>query len=230
MPSEGYEFRKWREKRDLIKNPNNFPYAKLEQSEDKYAKVESVLKDEYHPDSDISITYLWSDPKTQQFINTAYQNEPVNTSWFKYGKIPLSEGMTQIGNLMDGTPVRILVNSGATKAMINLNLYKKSKMLKQYPVFKIPTRKIHAANDQIIFCRKALKFPITIAGHTFEIIALLMPFTKEHDFIIGVKTMTELEATLDVARLEFQFRKRSIPINSNKTFSILPRKTVVFEA
>ncbi len=46
-----------------------------------------------------------------------YQNEPVNTSWFKYGKIPLSEGMTQVGNLLDGTPVRILVDSGATKAM-----------------------------------------------------------------------------------------------------------------
>ncbi len=39
MPSEGYEFTKWKEKRDLIKNPNNFPYAELGQFEDKYTKV-----------------------------------------------------------------------------------------------------------------------------------------------------------------------------------------------
>ncbi len=64
----------------------------------------------------------------------------------------------------------------------------------------------------------------------FEIIALLMPFTKEHDFIIGVKTMTELEAMIDVARLEFLFRKRSIVLRNDKTFSIPPQKTVVFEA
>ncbi len=138
--------------------------------------------------------------------------------------------MTQVGHLLDGTLMRVLVDSGATKAMVNMNTYKRNKLLKEYPCFRIPTRKVRAANNQIMFCRNILKFPIKICGHVFKIIALLMPFTKEHDFIIGVKTMTELEATIDVARLEFLFRKRSIALRNDKTFSIPPQKTVVFKA
>ncbi len=95
-PSEGYEFRKWKGKRDLTKNPINYPQAELEQTEDKYARIGSTLKDEYHPDIDISTTYLWSEQDASSDISN--HEERGASSWFRYGKFPLSEGMTQVGH------------------------------------------------------------------------------------------------------------------------------------
>ena len=227
--TSGHRYKKWRAKRQLVRNPNNYPYSQLEQSEDKYMGVDCSLKETYDPEVDISTTYLWSKTTTKTFFDSSEPDQSTS-SWFRYGKIPLTEKMTQTGNLDDGTPVRILFDSGATKAMVNKNFYNKSQILQKCPVFKIPTHRIKAANDQIILAKQALKFPITIAGHTIEIIAFLLPFTQDYDFIMGVKSMTELEGILDVRRMEFAFKQRSVPLLIDKDTIIPPGKSGTFEA
>ena len=60
--------------------------------------------------------------------------------------------------------------------------------------------------------KEAIEFLISFGGHTFEIIAYLLPFSTAFDFIFGPKTMTETEGKRYYSKLEFKFKKRSVGI------------------
>ena len=53
---------------------------------------------------------------------------------------------------------------------------------------------------------------ISFGGHTFEVIAYLLPFSTAFDFIFGLKTMTEIEGKSNYSKLEFNFKIRSVGI------------------
>ena len=220
---KGGRLKRWLLKNPKNLNPNNDTSTWDSHAHDKYMRVDSALKDTYDPSVDISTTYLWSDPATTSEIQ-----DP--NSWFRRGTIRLTDNSNCKGVLADDTPVRILFDTGATKAMINKKLYAKSSLLHSYPLFKFPTQKIRVANDQIIKVSEALKFPITIDGHLFEFVAFLMPFTTQYDFIVGNKNMIELEGNLDMGRCEFTFAKRSIPLRSLTNVSVPPGKGAWIEA
>ena len=57
---------------------------------------------------------------------------------------------------------------------------------------------------------------ISFGGHTFEIIAYLLPFSTAFDFIFGLKTMTEIEGKSNYSKLEFKFKKGSVGITPLK--------------
>ena len=77
-----------------------------------------------------------------------------------------------------------------------------------------------------MIAKEATKFFIFFfEGHTFEIIAYLLPFSTSLDFIFGLKTMTEIEGK----KLEFQFKKRSTGITPSKDIHLPVGKTTTFD-
>ena len=61
--------------------------------------------------------------------------------------------------------------------------------------------------------------------HVFEFIEYLADMSETFDFVIGQKSMYELEATVDYNNLAFTFLKRSLPVYAVDNFTVKPGKT-----
>ena len=66
---------------------------------------------------------------------------------------------------------------------------------------------------------------IKFHGHVFEFIAYLADMSDTFDFVIGQKSMYELDATVDYNNLAFTFLKRSLPIFAKEDYTIKSGKT-----
>ena len=65
---------------------------------------------------------------------------------------------------------------------------------------------------------------IRFHGHVFEFIAYLADMSETFDFVIGQKSMYELEAAVDYKNLAFTFLKRSLPVYAVDNFTVKPEK------
>ena len=72
---------------------------------------------------------------------------------------------------------------------------------------------------------EAIQFMIKFHGHVFEFIAYLADMSETFDFVIGQKSMYELEATVDYNNLAFTLLKRSLPVYAVENYSIKPGKS-----
>ena len=97
-----------------------------------------------------------------------------------------------------------------------MKFYDEHPILHHYPRYPINVQSIQVVNDQSMPVKEAIKFLISFGGHTYEIIAYLLPFSTAFDFIFGLKTMTEIEGKSNFSILEFKFKKRSIDITPIK--------------
>ena len=125
---------------------------------------------------------------------------------------------------MDGTAVKIktLMDSGASKPMLNKKFYDKHDELKKYPKFEIKPRMIVCANDEKMIIDECICLIITFEGHVFEIIAYIVNATANYDFFIGNKTMYELEGGPNFGTLSFNFMIRSIPVVASEDVTLKP--------
>ena len=178
-------------------------------------------QEKYNPSKHISSTYLWS--QVQERIN----NPPIQTtqtSWFPEGSFSINTNGEAIGYLLDGTAIKIktLMDSGASKPMLNRKFYDKHEELKKYPKFKIKPRMIVCANDERMIIDECICLIITFEGHVFEIIAYIVNATANYDFFIGNKTMYELEGGPNFGTLSFNFMIRSIPVIASEDVTLKP--------
>ena len=119
------------------------------------------------PHVDISATYLWSEDDAK--------SESTKT-WFDVGIFPFEGRATTYGYLVDKTTCYTLFDTGSIKAMVNQKFYDEHPIPHQYPKNPINVQPIQASNDQLMTVKEASKFLISFGGHTFEIIAYLLPF------------------------------------------------------
>ena len=130
-----------------------------------------------------------------------------NKMWFKEGRFPINIHGESVGYLLNGTGIKIKVNtlidSGCSKPILNRDFYERNKFLHSYPIYKIETRGVRIANDTIIPVDEAIHFMIKFQGHVFEIIAYLANMTADYDFLIGQKSMYELEAGANFEKFVF---------------------------
>ena len=66
---------------------------------------------------------------------------------------------------------------------------------------------------------------IKFQGHVFEIVAYLANMAADYDFLIGQKSMYELEAGANFRNLSFQFIMRSLNLYSSENVNIKPGQT-----
>ena len=186
------------------KNDKTYEKEEIEEVNRRFDEVSFEVEGEFDPRVDISATYLFS-------TKEAKWRDPENKI-FRRGVINLSDSMKVLGKIANGEICRTLIDSGATTSMMSRNFYESHEMLKTCPIYKIPKVKIKVANDEIMHTEECIKFIEEIQGHTFELIAYLLPMGNTIDVIMGVKACTEIEGHLCFTKMEFEFRERSIPL------------------
>ena len=142
---------------------------------DRYYGIQHGSKKDYDPHIDMSAKYLWSqdDAKSQS-----------TKTCFDMGEFLFDGITTTNGYLGDKTPCYTMFDTGASKAMLNKKFYDEHPILHQYPEYPIQIQSIQIVNDKLMTVKKAIKFLISFGGHTFEIIAYLLPFSTSFDFIL----------------------------------------------
>ena len=130
---------------------------------------------------------------------------------------------------MDKTPCCTLFDTGASNAMLNKTFYDEHPMLHQYPQYPINVQPTQVANDQLKAVKEAIKFLISLGGHTFEIIQYLLPLLTSFDLIFGLKTVTEIGGRSNYSKLVLKCKKRSIDITSTKDIHLPVGKTTAFD-
>jgi hypothetical protein len=194
----------------------NIPQAILE--EDRYMGVALHGTDKFDPAYDISATYLWSEKFS---LDTKSPD-----SWFHTGIIPLNQyNMTSVF-LADQSRLITLFDSGATKTLIGKAVVDSHPILKHCPRFKlINQRPFKMADNKVLVPIEAIQMVVKIGYHWFELFAFVIDLMDDIDLIIGQKSMLELEGCLNIRKLQFEFKQRSIPVFPNKTHRIAPGHT-----
>ena len=190
---------------------------------ERYEKVEVELSDHFNPNRHVCPSYLWTEKETED------KNEPMilnahddnyNRMWFKEGRFPINIHGESFGYLLNRSGIRIkvhtLVDSGCSKPILSRRFYEDNEFLHSYPIYKIETRGVKIANDTIIPVNEAIHFMIKFQGHVFKIIAYLAKMTADFDFLVGQKSMYELEEGPNFRNLSFHFIMRSLNSHATK--------------
>ena len=150
-----------------------------------------------------------------------------NNMWFKQGKFPINLQAESQGELMDGTNIRVttLIDTVCSKPILNKKFYNKHPYLHEMPHYPIQSIGVVVADDGVIKVTEAIQFMIKFHGHVFEFIAYLADMPDTFDFVIGQKSMYELEAAVDYNNLACTFPKRSLPVYAVDNFTVKPGKT-----
>ena len=212
---------------------SNRPSVNDEQyTEDRYENVQIELSSKFNPNQNVCVTYLWSEEGTEKHLMGDAHDDNYNKMWFKEGRFPINIYGKSVGYLLNGTGIKIKVNtlidSDCSKPILNRNFYERNKFIHSYPIYKIETRGVRIANDTIIPVDEAIHFMIKFQGHVFEIIAYLANMTADYDFLIGQKSMCELEAGANFRNLSFQFIMRSLNLYSSENVNIKPGQTKTY--
>ena len=129
---------------------------------------------------------------------------------------------------MDGTNIKVttLMNIVCSKPILNRKFYNKHPYLHKLPHYPIQSIGVVVADDGVIKVTEAVQFIIKFHGHVFEFIAYLVDMSETFDFVIGQKSMYELEATVDYNNLAFTSLKISLHVYAVDNFTVKPRKTI----
>ena len=120
--------------------------------------------------------------------------------------------------------VYTLLDTGATKPILHKRFYERTPFMHTYPKYKITPRSIKIADNNLINVTECIKFPVSFAGHHFEFIAFLVDIIDDFDFVIGSKSMFELEADMKYSNLTFEFAKRSIKLIPTRSYTCPPHQ------
>ncbi len=99
-------------------------------------------------------------------------------------------------------PIKVLLDSGTTKMLINERWMNKFDKIHKLPRYCIPSRYVCIGNGQKHYITHAAKVTIVFEGKPVEIIALIMSGMDDPlDLVIGSKSLFELEASLNYQSL-----------------------------
>jgi hypothetical protein len=194
----------------------NIPQEILE--EDRYMGVQIEGTNKFDPSYDVSATYLWS----EKFSKEGKSSD----SWFQTGYIPVSQWNLTSAFLADQSRLVTLFDSGATKTLIGKAVVDSHPILQHCPRFKLVNQKpFKMADNKVLVATEAIQMVVKMGYHWIELFAYVIDLMDDIDLIIGQKSMLELEGCLNMRKLRFEFKQRSIPIFPNKTYRIAPGNT-----
>ena len=195
--------------------------------EDRYGNLTLFTTSVFKPHESICATYLWTEENQCSIMESEAYDMEGNDMWFKQGKFPINLHSETQGELMDGTNIKVttLMDTGCSKPILNRKFYDKHPYLQKMPHYPIQSIGVIVADDGVIKVTEAIQFMIRFHGHVFEFIAHLADMSETFDFVIGQKSMYELEATVDYNNLAFTFLKRSLPVYAVDNFTVKPGKT-----
>ena len=125
--------------------------------------------------------------------------------------------------LMNGTPIEIFIDNGATPFILPLRTYNKFPILHTYPRTESNTP-IHTVGG-LIKSHFWLKIPLKLDHQTIQIKALVCDLECPYDLILGRTSMAQLSAWQDYASHRLYIQQISIPLTVRNNICVLPGKT-----
>ena len=172
---------------------SNVPTKKIfpQYVENKYEDLEIHTSYKFDPAKSICATYLWTEnvgyPK-ELVTATAYNTEGYKL-WFKQGRFLIGIDGEATAHLLDNTtnPVKTLIDSGASRPILNKHFYDAHPFLHTYPRYKIATRGMVIGNDTVLPCNEAIAIMVKFSGHVFHMICYLLECSKDYGLYLGQK-------------------------------------------
>jgi hypothetical protein len=185
-----------------------------EEYTDVYENVTSDLKysQSFNEGCDIGTTYLGRDTiKRSDKLNV---EEHFRISCQSYTK----------GTLFDKSPIKILMDTGATKSFMSLAFYKGNVSLQNLPKLSTHCKTVKVGNGQRSSILFVVPVIVTIGVHRFEMHTLVADIDDDVDIIFGMKDMHEVEGNVCTRDNTFQFINRSLPLFPMDHQTIMPNE------
>ena len=164
----------------------------------------------FQDNRDVSTTYLGADLITKQdhFVPEV--------------KFPITSTSHTWGQLVGGSTMNILLDTGASKCYMSRAYFERTKMLHGLPRLKSTIKCLRVGDGNEVNAHFVIPILIKIAGHKFEIYALVSEIQSTIDLVLGMKNMHELEGELSPRNSEFRLLNRAVPLFTLENFSLKP--------
>ena len=114
--------------------------------------------------------------------------------------------------LSNGTPMKLYLDSGASRSYLSKRFYDSNPVLHDMPKFVTTCTGIRISNGSIVPALFVIPILFMACGHTFEIFTIVAEIDDDMDLVFGFKNMVETEGMLNTRTGEYDFIGRSIPI------------------
>ena len=103
------------------------------------------------------------------------------------GRFPIGIYGEATAHLLNNTPilVKTLIDSGASRLILNKHFYDAHPFLHTDPRYKIAARGMVIGNDTVLPCNEAIAIMVKFSGHVFHTICYLLECSKDYGPYIG---------------------------------------------
>ena len=165
--------------------------------------------------SEVTTTHLWQNDSDSKRIYDIT------------GEIPLPHNCVTVGSLPDGTKLRVLFDTGATRSFMSKNYYMNHKQLHSLPKYTSTCKAIMVGSGQCVSVLFVVPIVVTIGPHVFEIYTTVCDIHDGMDLVFGMQNMIETERELSARDGCYHFISRSIPIYSLSNLTVQPGEVVL---
>ena len=169
------------------------------------------LNDSFNDTCDIGTTFL--SPKLQN-PNALFHLEysfPINNLGFVTGQ------------LVDGQNVECLIDTGAIHSIMSRTFYEACPALSKLPKYKPVHPYCVVSNGQRVQVLFTIPLIISFGVHQFEIFTQVNDTLAYEIYVIGIKSLAEIEAVINTRLNEVSFLNRSAPVFPFATESVPPK-------
>ncbi len=111
-----------------------------------------------------------------------------------------------------------------------MDFYRETPELHKLPKYKSRSKGIRQGRKGAPEIEAAFLIPVvfTVQNHRFEVHTLICDISPEHDLVIGIQNMFEVEGELSARECVFRWTNKSMPLMVNDSFTVKPsqRKTI----
>ena len=165
---------------------------------------------QFQDNRDVSTTYLGNEVITKK------------DHFLPEVQFPITSTSHTWGQLVGGSTMNILLDTGASKCYMSRAYFERNKILHGLPRLKSTIKSLRVGNGNEVNAHFVIPVLLKIAGHKFEIYALVSEIQPTIDLVLGMKNMHELEGELSPRNSEFRFLNRAIPPFTLENFSLKP--------
>ena len=157
---------------------------------------------------DISTTYLGVDNLTLRDFHYAECSFPIYSNSHTWGQ------------LVGGSPIDMLIDSGASKCYMSKTFFDKNPSLHKLPRYQTNIQGLRVGSGELVPAHFLVPVVFKIVRHKFEVLALVSDIKGRTDLVFGVKNMFEVEGELSCRNSEFRFLNRAVPLFCTERFSL----------
>ena len=191
----------------------NIPHSSLlDQFLDQFDSIMTKINTtgEFQDNRDVSTTYLGTDVISKRDHFTPEVKFPITSTSHTWGQ------------LVGGSTMSVLLDTGTSKCYMSRAYFERNKLLHNLPRLKSTIKSLRVGNGHEVSAHFVISILLKIAGHKFEIYALVSDIRPSIDLVLGMKNMHEIESELSPRNSEFRFLNRAVPLFTLENFSLKP--------